>query len=89
MKLFIHAGASGKRCTAYFSPSLPCVVNVKRFHLDVFVGCLRKGPAINQNVTYLAVDFALCAPVHQVYIHNTLSNMKCSTLRVLQYRSGI
>ena len=43
---FIPAGASGKRCTAYFSPSVPCVVNIKkRLYLDVLVGCLKTGPA--------------------------------------------
>ena len=29
VKSFIPAGASDKRCTAYFSPSVPCVVNMK------------------------------------------------------------
>ena len=37
-----------------------------------------------QDVTYLAIDFALCAPV----LGNMLSNMKYHTLRVLQYRSS-
>ena len=65
VKSFIPAGDSDKRCTAYFSPSVPCVVNMKS---SIWISLLdvSEQDQLNRNVTYLAVDFALCASVHQV-----------------------